>query len=280
MDPHAHDAPKLLPPVGRSAAPLGPTLGCSDDSDDSDDSDAAATARSDDPSTLGDDRAGHVHCGDDVCDFGIETDGVCCYEDDAQGQCMSPREDCGGDFHGFGCDGPEDCEDGDRCCNYDQPRTGSCQATCGTSGTICHTQADCLSFEHCEPITTASLGYAHCVSDEVRETPGFEGKGVFCGDDETACAEGEVCCVTGAGSTCRSACEDDELTRRCDGPEDCTAPEECAIEYGSTRCIDATGMPTDGEPFVCHDYEDCSGYGCEPREGAPLLGFCNPHTGT
>jgi hypothetical protein len=276
MDPMPTTIRSSFLPLVTLLLALGPALGCGSN----DTSTLDASQQVDNPDTLGNDRPGSVHCGDDVCDFGIEADGVCCYEDDAQGQCLAQGDDCGGDQYGFGCDGPEDCEGGKSCCLSDQPRTGTCQAAC-TTDTLCHTHLDCLRFERCTPLPPSSLGYASCTSPDVRETPGFEGEGrVFCGDDVTACDKGDSCCVKGKLSTCRLECEDDEQARRCDGPEDCMAPELCAIEDGETRCIDATGMSTDGEPFVCHDSMDCSDYGCEPREGAPLLGFCNPNTGT
>ncbi len=223
----------------------------------------------------GDDRIGWVSCGDAACSTGAG-DTVCCYEDEPAGECISPRIACGVDEQGFGCDGPEDCAANETCCLFDD-RTGWCHQACAQD-TLCHTRADCDAHETCESI---ARGYARCTSSDQRGTPGHDGAGVvFCGSELLVCSDGEICCVRGSDPRCAVGCESDELARRCDGPEDCDAPNLCAIEAGATRCIDPTGMSTDGEPFVCHDSEDCSGYGCEPRQTVPELGFCNPNTGT
>lgn len=237
---------------------------------------AAADAGGDAGPARGDSRSGWVSCGADACKVGKEQ-AVCCYEADPAGACISPRIACGTDEQGFGCDGPEDCGSDDVCCLLDGDAVGWCVASC-TLDRVCHTHGDCEAYERCEPM---AHGYGRCTSDDVRTTPGHDGEGVvFCGDATHVCGVGERCCVDDDGARCSSTCASGESTRACDGPEDCSAPDLCAIEGLSTRCIDPAGMSTDGEPFVCHDSEDCSGYGCEPRKRIPELGFCNPETGT
>lgn len=55
------------------------------------------------------------------------------------------------------CDGPEDCDGGDRCCG--SPLGTDCAKICASVSTLCHDSSDCHDNDHCCP---SLFGYLTC----------------------------------------------------------------------------------------------------------------------
>jgi hypothetical protein len=100
--------------------------------------------------------------------------------------------------------------------------------------------------------------------------------GVACGT-MTCSGTTPQCCVPrdpGGMATCISAdavCMG--VAASCDGPEDCTAPQQCCVGFGSTgggaSCQNACGL---GSRAACHAASDCPSV-----DG--LMRMCCPFTG-
>jgi hypothetical protein len=103
-----------------------------------------------------------VPCGGPICDT---TTGLVCCEVGTVA-CMPPP--CGAGIQTDGCDGPEDCSGGARCCLFVDPFFGTaCSTSCsqngGMRGVICHVDDDCGPNEQCVPLE-ASGGIRGCIS--------------------------------------------------------------------------------------------------------------------
>lgn len=108
-----------------------------------------------------------VLCGFDVCTTGSE---VCCVAGSAPHQeCTEPQACSEEGPFAASCDGPEDCNPGEKCCMPGGIPIGTfCRSTCGSpypGETLCHSDQDCSGAgQLCCP--SHALGWDHrvCIS--------------------------------------------------------------------------------------------------------------------
>lgn len=98
----------------------------------------------DDPTTVGDDRAGYVACGSESCASGSG----CCIDGPA---CGANNQECASPYAFKTCDGPEDCPAGTQCAIA--PHAIYCGIPSPSYGVVCHTDADCDQNQYSNPCT-------------------------------------------------------------------------------------------------------------------------------
>jgi hypothetical protein len=93
------------------------------------------------------------------------------------------------------------------------------------------------------------------------------------------CSPGQTCCanffVNPAQITCRTgACQGNESTFNCDGPEDCSG-QLCCIHFALQTTAMCAAQCASGDSQVCHDSSTCpsSASHCCTSMGAPS-GVC------
>ena len=109
--------------------------------------------------------------------------------------------------------------------------------------------------------------------------------GVACGDLATACPiPAQICCdLTSGQDTCIASsgvCAERRL--ECDGPEDCSATQECCLWSDRSECMDIGICGTTGSitEVMCHLDQDCdtgageSCCGTAPGPVADVYGVC------
>jgi len=207
----------------------------------------------------GDDRAGHVSCGEASCGKGEP----CCTTNgsNVQSQCAA---NCGATEAAVTCDGPEDCSAGQVCCHRfgasglttecvgpavdNQPDASTSDASASVSlcaalageperHIACHSDDDCKASSD-TPLCRADLGrrefLGYCIADtDDPLSPGHDDRGVVsCGQPDqdgtgAICSlDTDICCLsrfdgTVAACAAREACGFSEVKIVCDGPEDC-----------------------------------------------------------
>jgi hypothetical protein len=101
--------------------------------------------------------------------------------------------------------------------------------------------------------------------------------GTYCGNMICMKPTNE-CCVTSAAMVCQSeAVQCLGKFFDCDGPEDCTAPDQCCGSINGSTCEAGGGCSNGGIP-LCHTVADCGGHGfvacCGASNGGHLR-FCS-----
>ena len=122
-----------------------------------------------------------------------------------------------------------------------------------------------------------AMSLPHDMATSPADMTSFEG--VFCGN-MTCLKPTEECCVTQAtGTLCQSpAVQCVGRAFDCDGPEDCTAPDECCGSINGSSCNSGGGGCSNNEVPLCHTLPDCGGHGyvacCGASNGGHLR-FCS-----
>jgi hypothetical protein len=105
---------------------------------------------------------------------------------------------------------------------------------------------------------------------------------VACGSATCHPSQGEVCCVSMLGMTCKaaSACTGLAAPAACDGPEDCTGGQHCCVGFPSGAKCSADACSGQSQELCNYD-ADCATQHCTACKGpgsSLVYGLCT--TGT
>jgi hypothetical protein len=237
-------------------------------------------------------RGQSVQCGTSGTCSGASP--FCCQPMGGTTEACSPNATCAPGNYSFGCDGSEDCSQGQVCCI---DTTGTHCGACDVSHQVCHAggSGEC-SAGSCSPVTSCSVPppFQLATCGILPQCPLQGGttvsnRNVPCSPPMGQSCKGNMKCIVpknGGSPFCGGTC--DPVTSycfECLGHNDCggDTPVCCAFQ-GGTQCL--SGCAPEGQVCTSDGAQSCPGMTgcpgsplvCQPSDypNTPQLLFCNP----